>query len=566
VSFKLKIGGRLALGFLGTLVLVGLVIGYATVQIGRANDDTVIVRDDRAPSAYASLRLSAATIATANALRGFIITRDSVLREQWAAKWAQIDQLTATLDGLAAHFDSQEDRDTWKELRATLPAFKEAQATVLKTAESAEPAVSAEALRSKVLPLFTTVQTLLVGKDGDSGLAGRQAGLLTAGLVSVGDRVGTATLASVYGLSAILLVGCAIAWLTARAITVPLGRLTTVLRQMADGKFDSDVPATGRTDEIGDVARAALVFKDNGLANITLREEQERARRQAELDKKALLHQMANDFDRAIGGIVGTVSSASTQLQAAAQTLAGTAEETSNQSTVVAAASEEASANVQGVASAAEELSASVAEISRQVDESARIAAEAMASTGATSVKVQRLSQAATKIGAIVELITAIAGQTNLLALNATIEAARAGEAGRGFAVVAAEVKGLAEQTSKATGEIASQIAEIQESTNASAVAINEIQAIVQRLNAISSSIASAVEEQGSATKEITRSVHHASQGTQDVSANITSVTRAAEEASAASTQVLGAATELSRQSETLQSEVGRFLATVRAA
>lgn len=346
----------------------------------------------------------------------------------------------------------------------------------------------------------------------------------------------------------------------------PINGMTGAMETLASGDTSVVVPGTGRADEIGRMASAVQVFKDNALAKQVLEQEQAAAKARAEADKSVMMTAMADTFEAAVGGIVTAVSSAATQLQSAAQTMSAAAEETSNQSVVVANASEEASANVQSVSVATDQLSGSVAEISRQVSDSARIAAEAETSAKATTAKVERLAQAATKIGAIVELISSIAGQTNLLALNATIEAARAGEAGRGFAVVAAEVKNLAEQTAKATSEIGAQIADIQTSTSDSAAAIAEIAGIIQRMNTIAAGIASAVEEQGAATREIARNVQQAAHGTQEVSSNIAGVTRAAEESSAASTEVLGSAGELSRQSEILRGEVDKFLATVRAA
>jgi methyl-accepting chemotaxis protein len=259
------------------------------------------------------------------------------------------------------------------------------------------------------------------------------------------------------------------------------------------------------------------------------------------------------------------VSSAATELEASANTLADTAEASESLATTVAAASETASTNVQSVASATEQMSSSVNEISRQVQESARIANEAVDQARRTHDRVSALSKAASRIGDVVELIDTIAAQTNLLALNATIEAARAGEAGRGFAVVASEVKVLAEQTGKATGEIGQQISGIQAATLESVGAIREISGTIEKLSEISSTIAAAVEQQGAATQEISRNVQQAAQGTQQVSVNITDVQRGAGETGSASAQVLAAAKSLSGDSNRLKLEVGRFLHSVRA-
>ena len=364
----------------------------------------------------------------------------------------------------------------------------------------------------------------------------------------------------------ILLISLAVSMLVARGITKPLQRMTVAMNALAGGNLDVDVPGIGRHDEVGEMAKAVEVFKSNAVVRQGLEAEQKEAETRAVTRRKADMIKLANDFEGAVGEIIETVSSASSQLEASAGTLNSTAVRAQELATVVAAASEEASTNVQSVASATEEMSSSVNEISRQVQASARMAGEAVDQARSTNDRVSELSKAAARIGDVVELINTIASQTNLLALNATIEAARAGEAGRGFAVVASEVKALAQQTAKATGEIGQQIAGIQAATQDSVNAIKEISGTIERLSEISSTIAAAVEEQGAATQEISRNVQQAAHGTQQVSSNIADVQRGASETGSASSQVLSAAQSLSGDSNRLKLEVGKFLNSVRAA
>ena len=363
-----------------------------------------------------------------------------------------------------------------------------------------------------------------------------------------------------------LLLAAATLWMVTSRIIRSLGQMTAAMSELAGGETSVVVPCSDRRDEMGSMARALLVFKENAVRVQSMQAEREALEKSARQQKIAEMARLADAFEGTVGEIIETVTAASTQLEASAGSVTATAVRAQELATMVAAASEEASTNVQSVASASEEMASSVNEISRQVQASSKIAGEAVEQARRTHDRVNNLSSAADRIGDVVELINTVAGQTNLLALNATIEAARAGEAGRGFAVVASEVKALAEQTAKATEEIRKQISDIQNATKDSVHAIEEIGVTIGRISEISSTIASAVEEQGAATQEVARNVQQAAMGTQQVASNITDVQRGASETGAASSQMLTSAQSLSSESSRLKREVGKFLDTVRAA
>ena len=368
------------------------------------------------------------------------------------------------------------------------------------------------------------------------------------------------------GAAVILLLAGLGAFVLGRGLSRPITALTGTMHDLSGGNTDIAIPGRTRGDELGTMAKAVEVFRQSMLDADRLRAEQAETERNAQARRKADMQRLADEFEVAVGQIVGAVSSAADALEGSATGMSRTAESTQQLSTVVASASEKASTNVQSVAGASEELMASVTEIGRQVQQSNQIAHEAVSQAEKTDARIGELAKAAERIGDVVNLITTIAEQTNLLALNATIEAARAGEAGRGFAVVAQEVKVLAGQTAKATSEISTHIAGMQSATEVSVTAIKEIGGTIGRISEIASTIAAAVEEQGAATAEITRNIQQAAQGTSQVAANIGDVSQGAAKSGTASAEMLASARTLAAESARLKTEMQKFLATVRAA
>ncbi len=358
----------------------------------------------------------------------------------------------------------------------------------------------------------------------------------------------------------IVLLGLAIHAVVSR----PLNRMTGVMGGLAAGDLRISIPDLDRLDEIGAMAQAVRVFKDNAheVERLASEKAAEQARREERMRR---LEELNTRFDARIGGLIGALSGAAADMEQTAQSMSSLAASSKQQTVSVASATEQMSGNVEGVASAAEELSASISEIGRQAQTSLEIAAQAVDGARHTDETVQALASGARKVGDVVSLIRDIAEQTNLLALNATIEAARAGEAGKGFAVVANEVKALASQTARATEEITQQIADMQAVTRDAVQSIQHISSTIDEINHISTDITRAVDQQGVATVEIARNTHEAAMGTRDVSERAVHLQNSAQETGGTADMVLHSANRVAQHSEEIRTEITHYLEGIKA-
>jgi methyl-accepting chemotaxis protein len=556
LSVKLRIAGSFAL----LLLMITLLGGFAIDAAGRIHQTTTEIDTVWLSSVRELGNLRYAVVRhRAIASRHAMTDKDD--------EKADIEQhLTKTLDELAAAnraylplITSPEEARLFQAADAAIAKYLDASAVYLTQSRAHETAEAMQSYAQVVAPLGLAAEGE-IGKVIALNDRGADDASARADRVYVDARD---LVLAVIG-AAIAFAGFA-GWYLNRNVAKPVIDMTRAMAQLADHDLAVAIPAVGRQDEIGRMAGAVQVFRDNMIKADTLAAEQAAA--QAARDQRtSLIESLTQQFDAEVNAVVEGLTSASTELQASAKSMSSTAEETSRQSNAVAAACEQTLANVQTVASATEQLSSSIAEIGGQVHHSATIAKSAVDQASEAERTMGELRDAAQKIGAIVAMINDIARQTNLLALNATIEAARAGEAGKGFAVVASEVKSLANQTARATEDISAHVGAIQGETKRAADVIGMIASTIVTISEGATAMASAVEQQTAATREIARGVQQAAGGTREVTENISGVSQAAGETGSAATQLLGASGELAQQSSVLKGSVTSFLSRVKAA
>ena len=493
-------------------------------------------------------------------LRGFLLSAEEKFSKQFNAVWPWVKKNATALSKEDALTDNQR-----KHIKSYIEAqerFDPLTGRMFEIRKSEEWNMAQFLLITETAP---RAKKLLSFLKGETGLVGSEQTLLT----SEGDRI----LGDVENLIFLLIflaaaglgASLAIAVITARSIVVPTSDMTKTMARLADGDLSAKVPALERGDEIGGMARAVQIFKENAIARV--RAEKETTRVQKSIAERAdRQNSLSTGFDKAATDSLNQVSRASHRMHDSAGDMLKQAETAGALSEEVAQAASRASDNVATAASAAEQLAISIQAIQQKVSESTNRASEAIREAESTNEGMRRLTDSAKRIDEVVSLITEIAEKTNLLALNATIEAARAGEAGKGFAVVANEVKNLASQTARATEEIVTQVGDIRQATERAVSSIHGIGGTIGTISEIAIDIDRAVSEQGTATREIARNMEQATKGAQDVTSNIREVQQASGTTGLAAREVLDSAAELAEKAGSLHSRVETFLSDMRTA
>lgn len=555
---RMKIGGRLMIGFGMLMLVIAGLSGFAVYSGSDAEVGLVNVVRVKGQELL-SQRVEKSVLEARVALYMGLSTGDP---SSWTRADAALKTANEQLDELAASTLDPTRQAAANALKSVLADYQ-SKAAQQRLIGGKNPALDTAENRPVVADARAAAGNVAAASEALSVSYSGAAGGFAAETTAVLRRSTTITM--IVGILS-LLMGLGVSFVVSRGITRPIRAMTTAMQSLAKGDMSTQIPTTDSKDEIGEMAKSVEVFKVNMIEADRLRAEQEALKQRAAEERRKAMIDLAGRFEATAGSIVTGVTAQATELQATAQSMASSAEETSRQSSTVAAASEQATQNVNTVAAATEQLAASVREILQRVTESTGLTNETAKAASSANTDMVALASAMERIGQVVGLISGIAGQTNLLALNATIEAARAGDAGKGFAVVASEVKALANQTAKATEEISAQISAIQAATQGSVRAIQGIVTRIGQVNETAGAIAAAVEEQGAATAEIARNVAEAAKGTVEVTNNISGVNAAAQQSGVAASEVLAAASSLSQNSEELKVQVEAFLREVRAA
>jgi len=557
---KLSIRAKLVAVVSLLLISLAAMGGFGLLQMRSQNAHLMDIQTSWLPSVQTLGDLRANTITYRVVVRDMVALTDPEAR---ARTEKTLETVSQSIDKVRKAYEplitSEEERSIYKEFSQAWGSYAVEVRDLIAMAAKGQNNEARELNASKVNPIGLKADAAL-RKDIELNNKG------AAEAASVAEQEYNRAFWMVLGALVLLtLAGIVAAVYLIRDVSSGIASIIAPMRSLGAGDLSAIVPHQGEKTEIGQMADTLQVFKDALIAKKAA-DQAAAADAEAKIQRGQRVDTITRKFETMVGDMVSQLSSASTELEAAANTLTSTAETTQKLSGSAASASRDVSDNVQSVAAASGQITSSVTEISRQVQESSQIAQSAVQQAQQTDASIAELSKAAGRIGDVVKLITAVAEQTNLLALNATIEAARAGDAGRGFAVVASEVKALAAQTAKATEEISTQIEGMQSATETSVTAIREIGKTIASISEISATIASAVEEQGAATKEIARNMQEAARLSTQVASNVIDVSKGAGETGSASTQVLSSAQSLSKESGQLRLEVDKFLTAMRAA